>query len=232
MELLPCRNAYDVTGSCGHPDGSLCLPCRVCSSRRSNVGTLCKQWPQPATDQGRRRFICKDRISKLGIAMALGVNWPRSSKLWNASTKYGRISASCKRGWPRMIYKRLVRYCPAPAGHGRAASGAAAPSAGMAECRPRWRAVFAGGRTAFTTLLQDLNSGIGGSAPPALSPAKNVTAEPGLRSPGICPASILSLGLHLGGRRFGTLLTAATKPLPNFPAWRAMVSPRVCTTFL
>ncbi len=119
-----------------------------------------------------------------------------------------------------------------PAGHGRAASGAAAPGAGMAECRPRWRAVFAGGRTAFTTLLQGLNSGIGGSAPPALSPAKNVTAEPGPRFPGICPASILSLGLHFGGRRFGTLLTAATKSLPNFPAWRAMVSPRVCTTFL
>ncbi len=116
MELLPCRNAYDVAGSCGHPDGSLSLPCRGCSSWRNNVGTLCKQWPQPATDQGRRRFICKDRISKLGIAMALGVNWPRSSKLWNASTKYGRISASCKRGWPRMIYKRLVRHCPAPQG--------------------------------------------------------------------------------------------------------------------
>jgi hypothetical protein len=93
-------------------------------------------------------------------------------------------------------------------------------------------AVFAGARTAFTTLFQDLNSEIAGGAPPAPSPAKNVTAEPGPPFPGICPASILLLGLHFGGRRFATLLTAATKSLPNFPAWRAMVSPRLCTTFL
>jgi len=72
-------------------------------------------------------------------------------------------------------------------------------------------AVFAGARTAFTPLFQDLYSEIAGSAPPALSPAENVTAEPGPPFPGICPASILLLGLHFGGRRFATLLTAATK---------------------